>query len=153
MFGHLRKSLVHTFEARASEWALGWMLLLWGVVLDQHPGLFASNVAMTGLETMFRQESWSLACLIIGGGRLLILGLNGTVRRSPHFRALAAFLSCFFWTQISIGLLISGSGTTGLAVYPVLLALDAYNVIRAMREAGAIDKHFKRLAANHGTDT
>jgi hypothetical protein len=60
-------------------------------------------------------------------------------------------MSGFFWMQISLGLVASGNATTGLAVYPVLLALDSYNVFRAMREAGIIDAEYKRAARN-GTD-
>lgn len=151
MFAHLTTSLRHSFEARASEWALGGVLFLWGVVLHQNPDLFTTNASLAGLGQMAHQSSWELACLVIGAARLAILALNGTVRRSPHLRAIAAFLSCFFWMQISLGILMSGTGSTGLAVYPVLLLLDSYNVFRASREAGSLDRHYSR-AAYHGPD-
>lgn len=149
---HLATSLRHSFEARASEWALSAVLFLWGVVLHQNPTHFETNPAFSGAAMMASQLTWELGCLVVGGGRLLILGMNGTVRRSPHLRALMAFVSCFFWMQVSLGILMSGVGSTGLAVYPILLLLDSYNVIRASREAGTLDHVYKR-AARHGTDT
>lgn len=148
---HLGTSLRHTFEARASEWALGWMLFLWGVILNSSPDALANSRGLKSLLSIGFQDSWALAAILIGGGRLLVLGFNGTIRRSPHLRAAAAFMSGFFWMQISLGLVASGNATTGLAVYPVLLALDSYNVFRAMREAGIIDAEYKRAARN-GTD-
>jgi hypothetical protein len=129
------------------------MLFLWGVVLHQAPDLFDTNAAFAGLKQMARQSTWELGCLVVGGGRLVILGLNGTVRRSPHLRAIAAFITTFFWVQIAIGIMMSGVGSTGLAVYPILALLDTYNVIRASREAGALDAYHKRAAGHVEPDS
>lgn len=152
MLDHFSRSLRDTFPTRASEWALGLMLFLWAVVLISNPDVFTNGPSYRGLEMVATQDTWALLCLVIGGGRLLVLAINGAWRRSPHMRSGAAFLSCFFWYQITIGMMQSGTWATGLAVYPVLLGLDAFNAIRTLGEAGASDNIHKR-AANDGADT
>lgn len=143
-------SLRSTFPARASEWALGIMLFNWGMVLMIDPGLFDDKPAFHGLDAIMSQPSWMRLCLAIGGVRLIVLAINGAWRRSPHMRACAAFVSCFFWFEITIGFAQTGLGT-GVAVYPVLFFLDAFNAIRSMGEAGLSDAHHQRVAGN-GTD-
>lgn len=148
---HIAKSFRETFPTRASEWALGTMLFLWAVVLTLNPDLFTESRSFVAMARFMPQETWALLCLIAGGGRLLMLAVNGAWRRTPHLRALAAFVSCFFWFQISVGLLQAGTFGTGLAIYPVLFTLDVYNVFRASRDAGSSDRI--HTGARHGTDT
>lgn len=145
--------LRQTFPARASEWALSLMLFLWSVILVANVDLFAAGRSYAALSQLMSQESWAMWCLAIGGGRLIILAVNGAWRRSPHLRALGAFLSGLFWFLISIGLLQAGAYNTGLAIYPVLFLLDAFNAIRAMGEAGRSDKIHGSRMARDGTDT
>jgi hypothetical protein len=140
-------ALRETFPARASEWALSIMLFLWSVVLSANPDLFATGMSYRSLGQIMGQDGWAVACLFVGGGRLIILAVNGAWRRSPHLRALGAFLSGLFWFMISAGIVQSGIYNTGLAVYPVLFMLDAFNAIRAMGEAGRSDQfHGSRMA-------
>jgi len=141
-----------TFPGRASEWALGLMLFNWSVVLTANPDLFAERPACDAFAAIMEQSAWALLCLTVGGTRLIVLAINGAWRRSPHLRALCAFASCFFWFQITVGLAQSDSLGTGMAIYPVLILLDAFNAIRTMGEAGLSDAIHKRVARN-GTDT
>lgn len=150
IIAHFSQSLRETFPTRASEWALGLMLFLWSVVLIFNADLFASTPSYRVLAQVMPQTTWALLCLIAGGGRLVMLVINGHWRRSPHLRAGAAFISCFFWFQISIGILQAGTFGTGLAIYPVLFALDVYNVFRASGDAGSSDR--KSAGARNGTD-
>ncbi|NMG39786.1 hypothetical protein GRZ55_11080 [Chelativorans sp. ZYF759] len=143
IFAHITKSLRETFPGRASEWALSLILLNWGIILLLNPLLFSSP-SYRPLAGLAYPENWSIFCMVAGGGRLLVLAINGAWRRSPHMRAAGAFVTCFFWFQISIGFLQAGTWSTGLAVYPVLLLLDSYNVIRAMGEAAISDAAGKR---------
>ena len=147
---HIGQSLRETFPTRASEWALATILFLWAVVLMANPDLFAESRSLAPLAQLVRQQTWAVFCLAAGGGRLLMLAINGAWKRSPHLRALGAFVSCSLWFQISIGLFQAGTFGTGLAVYPVLFFLDVYNVIRASRDAGNSDRI--HTGARHGTD-
>lgn len=148
---HITRSLKETFPTRASEWALGAIIFLWAVMLSANPDLFVESRSFVPLARIFDQDTWTLLCLAIGGGRLLMLAINGAWRRSPHLRAIAAFISCFFWFQISLGFFQAGTYGTGLAVYPVLFALDVYNTFRAAGDAGSSDRIHNR-SLRHGID-
>ena len=145
---HLRRSFRETFPGRASEWALGLMLFNWSVVLTANRTLFEDRQAYGAFSAIMDQQWWALACLVVGGARLVVLAINGAWRRSPHLRAVLAFASCFFWFQIAVGLAQADSIGTGMAVYPVLFLLDAFNAIRTLGEAGLSDAHHKRTARN-----
>lgn len=151
IWAHFSRSLRETFPTRASEWALGLMLFLWSVILSINPDLFETSNSLAPLGQILSQSTWAVLCLIAGGGRLIMLAVNGAWRRSPHLRAIGAFVSCFFWFQISLGMLQAGTVGTGLAVYPVLFFLDVYNVFRASRDAGSSDRIFSR-APRHDAD-
>ncbi len=150
-FLHMTRSFRKTFAVRASEWALALMLLNWSVVLFANPELFADRPSYAAIDAIMPQETWALVCFMAGAGRLIVLMINGAWRRTPHLRAAGAFIACFFWFQITLGFGQAEIWSTGMAIYPVLLVLDAYNVIRAITDAAIIDNHFKR-AADNGPD-
>ena len=151
IFAHITRSLRDTFPGRASEWALGFMLFGWAVILAANPDLFTEGMGYRGLAAVFHQQVWMWLCLVVGGGRLIVLAINGAWRRSPHLRGTAAFISCFFWFEVTVGIIQTGLVNTGLAIYPVLFLLDAFNAIRAMGEAGLSDRIHGR-GKKHGTD-
>lgn len=137
---HITVSLRETFDGRASEWALAVMTFLWSVVLTYNATLFADQPQTYHvLASAFSQSTWAVACGVVGSMRLLMLSVNGMWRRSPHMRAAGAFVTVGFWFAISYGVTTSGTFATGIAVYPVLLALDSYNVLRALRDAAVAD--------------
>lgn len=150
---HFSTSLRETFPTRASEWALAVMLFLWGIVLAVNVDLFTESRSFSEIARVFGQSTLSWMCLAAGGGRLAMLAVNGAWRRSPHLRAIGAFVSAGFWFMISMGFLQAGTFGTGLAVYPVLFLLDAYNVIRAAGDAGTADRPSTAAGAQHGTGT
>lgn len=126
----------HKFSVRATEWLCGVILFLWGIVLLASPEAFAegANYYWT-LERLFSQPTWAWACLAMGAIRLAALYVNGSRRETPFARMATAFVSCFFWYQIALGLALSGIVNTGLAVYPVLLIFEVYNVLRSSIDA------------------
>lgn len=152
-FSHMVASFRETFPSRASEWATASMLFLWAIVLAQNPDLFyRPGSVFRPLTDIASQGTWAWLCLVAGLGRLASLGINGAWRRTPHLRALTAFVTAGFWFLISVGIITSGNGTTGLAIYPVLFLLDAYNVIRSMGDAGSADRFYSEAHRN-GPDT
>lgn len=148
ILAHISRSFRETFQARASEWALATMLFLWSVFLHINDDMFQTGATYHALSNILQQSTWAALCLVVGGGRLIVLAINGAWRRSPHFRGLSAFISSLFWFEITIGILQGGEINTGLAVYPILFLLDCYNVIRAFGEAGRSDANHKRVAGN-----
>ena len=126
------------------------MLTHWGSIVYQDPGVF-SRPGFTQMAEWAEPRTWALAAMTVGGMRLLALIINGTFAHtrygkiSPHVRGVTAFVSCFVWLQIYFGLLVSGDTTTGLGIYPYLLALDCFNTARAFGDAGEVDR-----AKRHG---
>lgn len=127
------------FQVRASEWALGSMLALWGWVLLLPSETFSISSSFDMLLRVMPENAWGLACLIVGLARVVVLFINGAWRRSPHMRALAALFSCFFWFQISLSIIVGGKASPGLAIYPVLMLLDIFHVFRCVAKARVSD--------------
>jgi len=151
IFAHISRSLRETFPARASEWAMGVMLFNWAIVLSFNADLFQSETGLIiyqGFNDLAPQPAWAVLCLVVGGGRLIVLAINGAWRRTPHLRTVCAFISCLVWFEISIGLMQNGLFATGLAVYPVLFVFEIFNVMRSIGEAGISDANLKRVAGD-----
>lgn len=119
-----------TFHVRVAEWLLACILASWGLMLLR-PEITFSTPAYVGLERIFSEVVWGWLCFVCGGLRLTALAINGLWRPSYFIRSITAFLSCFFWMQISLSFGGAGNASTGLAVYPWLLVADIYNVYRA----------------------
>ena len=134
------------FPARRSEWVLAGVMVAWGWLLISPEPVFAQSKAWTQMAAMMSEAAWGWLAIGVGLFRLIALIINGTFagtwygRWSPHVRALASFLACFLWFQISFGLWASDAATTGLSVYPGLFVLDAMNTVAASKDAAGMDK-------------
>ena len=139
------------FPARRSEWVMAAMMMGWGALVLRPSDIFEQSPAWQPLAAWASEPVWGTAALLIGALRLCALIINGTFyqswygRWSPHVRALASFLSCFIWMQLSWGLLNAPIVSTGLSIYPGLLVLDLMNVAAAASDAGKMDR-----AQKHG---
>lgn len=150
IINHTWSSLNQTFEARASEWALAAITVCLGLVCLLNLDLF-DNPIYHYLRTWANPEIWGSIFVLIGASRLTVLFINGGYWRTPHFRSIFAFTCCFLWFQLSLG--FASNLGFGLAVYPWLFFLDAYNALRAGREAGIaqyLQKH-RRETQNGGS--
>ena len=133
------------FPVRAGEWALAFMLFFWGLVLSGPDPVFSKSASYDGLARVASEQAWAIGCLLVGFIRLTALFINGSFadtrygKFSPHVRGILAFASCFFWAQITVGMIRPDGSTTGLAVYPVLLVFDLWNAARAWFDAGQAD--------------
>ncbi|TDK38770.1 hypothetical protein E2F50_01045 [Rhizobium deserti] len=101
---HIRDNFANAFFPRWSEWWAANLLMVLGFVLTSNPDLMASSKsnAYQLMLMIFTQETWSAVMKVFAFCRLLVLLINGAWRRSPHLRATGAFLSCFFWVQITL---------------------------------------------------
>ncbi|MFG1465281.1 hypothetical protein V5F77_20565 [Xanthobacter sp. DSM 24535] len=143
----------HHFRARATEWMLSGVMLLWGALLLR-PGQAFSQPAYSELARIASEEWWGWICLITGAVRLVALIINGAMRPSPHLRAGLAFLSSYFWFELSLGFLLAGGYGTALAVYPLAFVFDLFNAAMAAGDAGASDRAVimakKKVETSHG---
>lgn len=138
--------------ARASEWALSAILLIWGLNCLLTPG-YLDRPAWQVLGAWGSQSLWGCAALTIALSRFIALVINGTFadtswsRFSPHVRAAMAFLSCFFWMSQALSVWATETTATGLSTPAVLFALDIYNIVRTSTDARHSDEAWK-----HGSD-
>jgi hypothetical protein len=134
-----RDHFADAFFPRRSEWAGAALLCFGGWVLSTNPDLMATSQgkAFDLMKATFTQPTWAALLMYGGGLRLVVLAINGSWRKSPHLRALAAILSGFFWWQIAA----SYYATFGLgySAYAVFLGLEFSNLIVAARDARTVD--------------
>lgn len=131
--------LTHSFPVRVMEWLLAGIMLSWAIVCFNLTPEDWAGPLYAGLRRLGDNHTWGGIAFIIATIRLACLGINGAWRPSPHLRALGAFLSCFMWLQISLGIFAADLRATGMAVYPWLLLADIYNVFRASFDARVSD--------------
>jgi hypothetical protein len=141
--------LTKTFPIRVTEWLLAGIMFSWSIVCWNLSAHDWSSPIYSGLSRLAEQNTWAFFAFWIGAMRIAALTINGAWRPSPHLRAVGAFLACFMWLQISLGLMTSDIKATGLAVFPWLLLADIYNVFRASHDARISDDraHLARRSA------
>ena len=128
-------SFRQTLPLRVPEWILASMMLFWGWMVLTNPAMFSANSAFGGMKAILAQEGWGAAASLLGMAGLVGLGINGLWVATPFIRAAAAFGRAFLWLQIEFGLLASQQPTTGTAIYIGLVALELWNIYRAMGDA------------------
>lgn len=131
---HAWRSLRQSFPIRKSEWVAAWTMLGIALVMLLNPGLFGTGDVYRGMMRFAPQEVWQWMLFLISTTRLVVLFVNGAYWRSPHWRAVTAFLSCFAWWQIAAGL--AGNLGLGMVAFAGYFVLDALNFRQALMEAG-----------------
>lgn len=139
--------LTKTFPVRVCEWLLAGIMVSWGIAAWNHTDDRWADPVYSGLARIADQHAWGAIVCTIGLLRVAALVRNGGWRPSPHLRAMGAFLACFAWLQISLGLFAAELVTTGIAVYPWLLLADIYNVFRASSDARESDERARAASA------
>jgi hypothetical protein len=128
------ESLRETFEARASEWMLTGATLSLAFVFFLNIKMFYSE-AFEGLREINNNRFfWSLTLFVVGAIRLSVLLINGSYYRTPHMRSITAFFCAGIWFMMIIA--FARNGSMMIAIAPWIFFLDAYNTVRAAREAG-----------------
>lgn len=150
ILARVARGVTEHFPARASEWALAGMMMIWGIIVLQPGDLFAKMPAYAYMHWIAPEQAWGMATISVGAVRLMALVINGTFldtwwgKWSPWVRCILSFASCFLWFAISFGLIGSHVLSTGLATYPFLFALDAWNCRRAAGDAGSMVGDLRR---------
>lgn len=140
--------LTKTFPVRVAEWLLAGIMLSWSIAAWNLGPSDWSNPAFSGLARIANNTTWAFFAFWIAIARLAALIRNGGWRPSPHLRAAGAFLACFLWLQVSLGMFSADIRTTGIAVYPWLLLADIYNVFRASHDARISDDRARAAKSN-----
>jgi hypothetical protein len=147
--------LTKTFPIRVTEWLLAGIMLSWSIACWNLAPSDWADPLYAGLSRFAAQNTWAFYAFWIGVIRLAALTINGAWRPSPHLRAAGAFLACFMWLQISLGMLTADIRAVAVAIYPWLLLADIYNVFRASHDARTSDDRARavnRRGVNEGAD-
>jgi hypothetical protein len=139
-----------TFPVRVTEWLVAGIMFSWSLACWKMTPEAWAQPTFSGLAQFADQNTWAFFAFWIGVIRLAALTINGAWRPSPHLRAGCAFLACFMWLQISLGLMTSDAASTGIAVYPWLLLADIYNVFRASHDARLSDERARAASLGRG---
>ncbi len=148
---HSWRSLQTTFPTRAMEWFFGLALTNLGFIFWLTPDLFEKNRGWDALAAVADQDIWSNGCLVVGILRLGALMINGLWLRTPALRCAMAFLSCYVWWKLGVGLV--GNAGLGAALLPLCFIFDAFNAIRIGREVGVSEFVIRRLNTSADTTT
>lgn len=132
---HPWTSLKRSFPVRKSEWVLALVTTGLWLVFSLNDDLFIQSPGYSGLARVAPQNAWAWFFFVIGIGRVAVLFINGGWYRSPHWRALFAFLNCLVWYRLALGL--APNAGIGLVIVPGLLILDGFNFKQAFVEAAA----------------
>lgn len=141
-------SLREHFRVRVTDWLLSAILFSWGFSLFWTRPEVWSLPTFSGLAQLADQYVWATACTIVGLIRLAALFVNGTMQRSPHARAICAFLSCFVWFQLTLALILADWRGPGIGIFPWFLMADAFNANRAAGDARASDRRAEQARRN-----
>jgi hypothetical protein len=138
------------WRIRRAEWLLALSVLSLGIAWALHPAMFELP-NFSAMRSMMSPGTWAAVALAIGLVRVSVLYVNGFWRASPHFRAVAAFLSGFLWTSLFMATLASDALGVGVAIWPLFFFFDALSAVDAAADARVSDIRAKenKLGARH----
>lgn len=141
---HLRDSFAAAFFPRRSEWVAASLLLALGVTMTDNAEIVTFAKPLHGVTRLLTpQWIWPLL-IVFAVVRLSVLLINGAWRRSPHARGITAFVSCFFWTQLTLYFALSPNPLfSSLFILPgAWLVTDMLNILYAFRDARTVDHSY-----------
>lgn len=140
------QSLKVTFPIRKSEWIMAGATTAMWLVFATNTTLFEDFRGMQPIARIAPQWVWSWFCFAAGVGRLTALLINGTHTHSPHARSIFAFLTCYLWYQLTLGL--SDNFGIGMIFAGSFFITDMFNFKQALVEA-ATAEGLKNAERNH----
>lgn len=142
---HVRYNIPHSIDTRLVEWLFAIIILHWGILFLQAPEIF-QRPGFEYLAAKFDVRVWAFACLTIGSIRLLVLGINGSMRRMPRFRIFLSICGAYFWIHISLGFYEAQIVSTWITVYPYFILCEFVNIIRASRDGRKEELFYSKRA-------
>lgn len=141
-------TLKHRFHLRMAEWANALAMLLCGVILLQPDATF-DLLPYTSIREMLDEEAWGRIMSWLGGVRLLVLSVNGALRRgSPHMRWILSVLACVVWTFLLAGYLNSHQPSLMIAMTGTAMCAEFVNIARTA--AAALNENEKCRSGGNG---
>lgn len=138
-----------TFQLRVCEWGLAAILFNLGVVMTINEGILSRSQVLSGMLNYLSEGKWAFITLTLALLRLAALAINGTWRPTPHIRAVASCCSLYVWLGISFAVANSHTPAIELAIFPVFVLLDIYNVYRASSDARVADERARFGSVAH----
>lgn len=143
IFAHIRTRFADAFFPRMMEWQAASVMAWGGFMMFANDDLMATSPkAYTLMLAWASQPVWAWFASILGVSRLIVLIVNGAWRRSPHARAVTAFLACGMWFPLCVSFSVTAGWAFVLALG--MLAGDALNIIRTARDARIVDDMHSR---------
>lgn len=146
----LVKGIREHFKVRLSEWLMAYPLVGMWLVFQHQPDLFEKHYAYHVLNSWAPESVWALLCIMCACCRVAALTLNGTFqgfRYTPHMRALASLAGVLFWSQYSLGFVMTalGGAVTWIPVvtYTTFCLAELSNVYRAIHDA-SVPKRYRK---------
>lgn len=115
-------------------WAEFWSAvtaLTWAGLSRASSGELRDWPSMRILIELGDDQSWQLIGLFLGGSQLLFLLCN-----QRWLRWCAAFLLCWFWGVLTVGVWGAVPWAPGLAVYAGWCGINVFSILRLLRPAG-----------------
>lgn len=135
------------FRIRVTEWAMLWPSLGMGFALSIQSRMFETSNSFNRLAYWFSEPTWATLVLLCGMARLIALTINGSFRSftySPHLRMAASLCGIFFWSQFSLGFLISAVYDNGawsaVIAYSTFVILELVNFFRSSHDVSLYGK-------------
>lgn len=142
IFAHIRTRFADAFFPRMMEWQAASVMSWGGFMLFTNDDLMATSPKGYSLMLEWAsQPTWAWFASVLGISRLVVLVINGAWRRSPHARAVTAFLACGMWFPLSMS--FSTTAGWGFVLATGMLCGDALNIIRTARDARTVDDMYR----------
>lgn len=130
------------FRTRATSWIMSFNIFGMGLILIVNPTFLNGDVrahSYVYLLTIMPQWAWAIWCVGVGLMRIVALVINGTFPRLPwmaHVRLAGAFLSCFLWFNLMLGVWVRGGWTFAVPMFTSMIAFELLSTYVAANEAG-----------------
>lgn len=131
---------LHRFRIRGLEWCFSICMAAIGAQLLHKASLY--NVeAYHPLRVIGHEIGWGYGCLLLGGLRLVVLTVNGSLPRgSPHLRGLFALASLAVFLKIGTEYVDAPFPTLMPALLLPMAFFEMVNLKRTADDAAAEDK-------------